>query len=310
MIARRVVVRGVVQGVGFRYALARRAEASGVRGWVRNRADGAVEAVLEGDASAVEAVADWCRRGPRGAAVDDVALEDAPPAGYARFEIRALFEPNLVPDEVQRENFVTISAGRWRPRRVCVTLGKTMGRTVRAQAAGMYHVMTWAVYGSWLFADEADYAYRLAQLAQAVAAKRLRLHMYCLMGNHEHWLVSVEDDALARAMQQLNRSYAVAFNCAHLRKGRVYGRPYESKPVLSQRYLQILVAYLALNPEAHGFGRAESYRYSSYPALIGVQRELPFVDSQPLLDCVGGGPDARRLIALLVDDLRLRRRSA
>ena len=55
---RHVVVYGFVQGVGFRYAVVRAAESRGVAGWVRNRADGAVEAVFEGEPERVEALVD------------------------------------------------------------------------------------------------------------------------------------------------------------------------------------------------------------------------------------------------------------
>ena len=77
MIAKRVVVRGRVQGVGFRFSVVDVARAHGLVGWVRNRHDGTVEAWLQGDATAVQRVADWCRRGPRGARVTDVDVVDA-----------------------------------------------------------------------------------------------------------------------------------------------------------------------------------------------------------------------------------------
>jgi acylphosphatase len=76
---RRVVVHGFVQGVGFRYAVERAARTRRVAGWVRNRPDGTVEAVFEGVSEDVEALVDFCRRGPRGAEVErvDVTAESA-----------------------------------------------------------------------------------------------------------------------------------------------------------------------------------------------------------------------------------------
>ncbi len=71
-VRRRVVVRGNVQGVFFRDSARRKAEGRGVAGWVTNRPDGAVEAVFEGDAEAVAALVEFCRRGPRGADVESV----------------------------------------------------------------------------------------------------------------------------------------------------------------------------------------------------------------------------------------------
>lgn len=88
MIRRRVVVHGRVQGVGFRISLASRARARDVGGWVSNRGDGTVEAVLEGEDAAVEALVEWCRSGPRGAAVTRVDVHDEQPEGQSSFEIR------------------------------------------------------------------------------------------------------------------------------------------------------------------------------------------------------------------------------
>lgn len=78
---------GLVQGVGFRYSLAGRAEARDVAGWVRNRPDGSVEALLEGADGEVEALVDWCRVGPRGARVDRVEVYDEQPSGLRDFTI-------------------------------------------------------------------------------------------------------------------------------------------------------------------------------------------------------------------------------
>jgi len=89
MVRRRVVVRGRVQGVWFRGSMQDEAQRLGVSGWVRNRADGAVEAEMEGDAAAVEALVAWAHHGPRGARVADVELEELDPRGErGGFEIR------------------------------------------------------------------------------------------------------------------------------------------------------------------------------------------------------------------------------
>jgi len=83
-----VVVRGRVQGVGFRMLVASRARSRGVAGWVRNCRDGTVEAVLEGEHDAVDAVVAACEAGPRGADVSDVDVSDEEPEGLRDFEIR------------------------------------------------------------------------------------------------------------------------------------------------------------------------------------------------------------------------------
>jgi len=85
---RRVVVQGHVQGVFFRETLSRRAGAAGVSGWVRNRSDGRVEAVLEGERQAVERLVAFAREGPRGARVDWVDVANEEPEGLEGFEVR------------------------------------------------------------------------------------------------------------------------------------------------------------------------------------------------------------------------------
>ena len=84
---RHVVVHGFVQGVGFRYAVEQAARSRGVAGWVQNRADGAVEAVFEGEREDVEALVDVCRRGPRGADVRAVSVVEEPAEGLAGFRV-------------------------------------------------------------------------------------------------------------------------------------------------------------------------------------------------------------------------------
>jgi len=71
-LTRHIIISGRVQGVGYREALRAQAEASGVTGWVRNRRDGTVEAVLQGDPVAVAGLVAWARRGPPAACVSEV----------------------------------------------------------------------------------------------------------------------------------------------------------------------------------------------------------------------------------------------
>ena len=87
METRRLVITGLVQGVGFRYAMLAQARLLGVTGWVRNRRDGSVEAVIAGDPAQLEAMLDWSRSGPAGAAVDNVMIETAS-GDYQDFELR------------------------------------------------------------------------------------------------------------------------------------------------------------------------------------------------------------------------------
>ena len=87
-IRRRVVVHGHVQGVFFRDSTRERAQSRGVAGWARNRPDGAVEAVFEGDPEAVESMVRFASQGPGRADVDDVEVSEEEPEGLSGFDIR------------------------------------------------------------------------------------------------------------------------------------------------------------------------------------------------------------------------------
>jgi acylphosphatase len=87
-IARRYTVTGDVQGVGFRWAAQGEAERLGVVGRVRNRTDGAVEVVAQGDRSALDAFAAWLEQGPRQARVTDVDVEPVDTFDADSFEIQ------------------------------------------------------------------------------------------------------------------------------------------------------------------------------------------------------------------------------
>ena len=91
MMSRQIRVQGRVQGVGFRYALRDEAERLGITGWVRNRPDGSVQALLQGEQAAIERLIAWARRGPPGARVaslEEEALARELEQPCTRFEIR------------------------------------------------------------------------------------------------------------------------------------------------------------------------------------------------------------------------------
>jgi len=84
---RRLVITGLVQGVGFRYGMAAEARLLGVTGWVRNRRNGSVEAMIAGTPAQIEAMLEWSQAGPGGAVVENVMCESAS-GEFADFELR------------------------------------------------------------------------------------------------------------------------------------------------------------------------------------------------------------------------------
>ena len=89
LVARRFVISGRVQGVGFRFFIENAARHEGVGGWVRNLPDGRVEALIEGDQDAVNRLEGKIRRGPGAARIDGVETElEAPSGRFMEFEIK------------------------------------------------------------------------------------------------------------------------------------------------------------------------------------------------------------------------------
>ena len=89
MTSLQIRISGRVQGVGFRDALRREAETAGVRGWVRNRRDGTVEALLQGSHEALDRVVKWAERGPSAAHVTALTVAAPEPdfdRAYQQFE--------------------------------------------------------------------------------------------------------------------------------------------------------------------------------------------------------------------------------
>ncbi|GGH36618.1 acylphosphatase [Microbacterium album] len=83
----RVTVRGRVQGVGYRFGASAAAAECGVSGWVRNTSDGSVEAEVEGEPAAVDAMLAWMSQGPATARVDGLDVADVVPTGVPGFRV-------------------------------------------------------------------------------------------------------------------------------------------------------------------------------------------------------------------------------
>lgn len=87
MIRQRVIVHGRVQAVGFRFSARVEAQRLGVSGWIKNRSDGAVEAEIEGEPTAVDAMLSWLDEGPPGADVTTMSTADLSPTGERGFRV-------------------------------------------------------------------------------------------------------------------------------------------------------------------------------------------------------------------------------
>ena len=89
VVRRRVLVEGDVQGVFFRDECRKQAQSAGLAGSARNRSDGRVEVVLEGDEAAVERMVDWCRQGSSRSEVTGIEVSEEEPEGLSGCRTRS-----------------------------------------------------------------------------------------------------------------------------------------------------------------------------------------------------------------------------
>ncbi|MGR3277647.1 acylphosphatase [Acaryochloris marina NIES-2412] len=87
VICLRAVISGKVQGVGYRYSTRDKARSLGLVGWVRNLADGRVEAMTEGERRQVDIMMEWFKQGPPAAEVDGIEIDELPVGEFGEFEI-------------------------------------------------------------------------------------------------------------------------------------------------------------------------------------------------------------------------------
>lgn len=116
-----------------------------------------------------------------------------------------------------------------------------------------------------IFPDIADRDLFLDILDDVVARFDWELYVWCLLGNHLHFVVRAEREVLARGMQRLKGVYAMRFHLRHHTHGHLFKRPYDSRPILTEEQLFRSCGYTLRNPARHGFvERSEDWEWSSF----------------------------------------------
>ena len=175
-----------------------------------------------------------------------------------------------------------------------------MARPVRIQYEGaIYHVTVRGNQRQGIFLDDRDRERFLVRLADAVEVHRVRLYLYCLMGNHVHLMVETPLGNLSRFMHQVQTAYVAYFNRRHDRTGHLMQGRYGARVVRGEPYVLALSRYVHLNPvfvaEARNLPLAQrleilrGYRWSSYRGYVGLTEPADFVDAAPILAMTGGG---------------------
>jgi len=153
---------------------------------------------------------------------------------------------------------------------------------------GLYHVISRGNNRRKIFRSHDDYLSFTSILVQQKAKLPFYLYAYCLMPNHVHLLIEMQDDPLSRIMQRVLTSYSQYHNRKYKKIGHVFQGRYKSILCQTDRYLGELVRYIHLNPmRARIVKRPEKYQYSGHRAYIGLDTS-GLVDVEPVLRHFGG----------------------
>jgi putative transposase len=168
--------------------------------------------------------------------------------------------------------------------------------------AGFYHVTTKSAGPIPLFRDDTDRTDFCNRLSRTVKSKWLRCCAFCLMTTHYHLIVDVADNALQRAMQWLNGTYAQRFNRRYGRLGHLNGARYFCKQIESDAHMLRAFRYVALNPVVGGLcERPQDWPWSSYRGTAGYARGFPFVDDAPIRSYFDKGQAGRKALRAFVE---------
>jgi len=159
-----------------------------------------------------------------------------------------------------------------------------MARKPRIHYAGaVYHVLLRGNAGQQIFFETADYLRFLRFMGEGIEKYNCRVHAFCLMPNHIHMAIQVEDTPLSRIMQNLCFRYTQWMNQRRDRVGHLFQGRYKAVLVDAGSYLLELVRYIHLNPVRAGIVKSpEAYLWSSHLSYLG-ERKLPWLTTDWVL---------------------------
>lgn len=132
-------------------------------------------------------------------------------------------------------------------------------------SSGIYHIMLRGINQQSIFEDEEDYLKFLEILEKYKLICQYKVFAYCLMSNHIHLLLKIEDVELDLTMKRLAGSYAQWYNWKYYRKGHVFQDRFRSEPIEDDAYFLTVLRYIHQNPIKAGLAqRLEEYKFCSY----------------------------------------------
>ena len=148
----------------------------------------------------------------------------------------------------------------------------------------IYHIIIKGIDESTIFYDDEDRNVFFNKLKVTKKKFKYKILAYCLMNNHVHLVISIENENLSKGIQSLIIRYASYFNRKYDRKGPFVQNRFNSKKVESQRYFLEVCRYVHRNPEKAGIEKTEKYRWSSYLEYIGKEK---IIDRRFLMHYLG-----------------------
>ncbi len=140
-----------------------------------------------------------------------------------------------------------------------------MARTARQLSeSGIYHVILRGINRQQIFYEEADCTCFIRLLGKYKSVSGYQLLAYCLMGNHVHLLIRVQNESLDVVMKRIGGAFAYWYNGKYERTGHLFQDRFKSEVIDSERYLIAALRYILRNPVKAGMcKRPEDYKYSS-----------------------------------------------
>ena len=135
-----------------------------------------------------------------------------------------------------------------------------------------YHIIIKGIDDQDIFYDDKDRQFFLKRILKTKKLFDYDIYAYCLMSNHVHMVIKIQNDFLSKAIQSLTLSYAQYFNKKYKRKGPLVQNRFKSKNVENQKYFLEVCRYVHRNPEKAYIAKTEDYEWSSYKEYIGKER--------------------------------------
>ncbi|MDP2269071.1 MAG: transposase, partial [Deltaproteobacteria bacterium] len=167
-----------------------------------------------------------------------------------------------------------------------------MARPLRIEYPGaFYHITARGNEQKDIFRDDKDRERFLGYLETAVGRYKAVIHVYCLMSNHYHLLLSTPEGNLSQIMRHINGGYTTWFNKRHNRYGHLFQGRYKAILVDADPYAGELSRYIHLNPVRAGMVRQpEQYQWASYTAYSGRAKIPRWLTTDWLLQYFGQKP--------------------